>query len=276
MFFLMSISWMLGVLSGGAVLNAGEVAEGPDSLTLSMAQAQLDTLWAIYDKLDGDEQDARRQMTAFFDSWADESASTEVDDTRDSMWRHCDEVYNALFNACYPDVQERTSLYAVRRHRVAPYVVVPDSINFMVVEDSAYWKGLCSSQGRYLRAKLKHSRWHPVLSIDRRILYTHPVRHLAITCFLNGHRKAKENRGEKTPYHERYEWLKQFFPLCWAHTRGYYFLSTPPVVYSLEFNGTLDMVLITNRYPCYDGSTEIYNKINGRWVWKASFDGWME
>ncbi|MCB2205104.1 hypothetical protein KQI65_10170 [bacterium] len=254
-----------------------------DSLSLQQAQVYLDSLWAIYEVRDTDEDYARKRMHAFLDAWADEGRKEVSNSPRDSMAKLCDEVINITFRPRFPHLAEHYRPEdSAQLTSQGEYIVVRDSIRYSVAEDAMDWDTLASQSywepmvtGRIL-SQLTYRKWRPRLQSPRKVLYLDEGRNVAFRAFLNGHTDLQDYRFKKSENDIRFTWVDSFFPICPGHWGDYYGLPTLKAVGRFIFSPSMKKVIVSIADGCFTGSKAILIQRDDGWQQETTFGHWVE
>jgi hypothetical protein len=256
--------------------------EDLDPASLRQAQVYLDSLWAIYEFLDTDEDNARLRMHAFLRAWADADKQRMAASADDPVENLCDAVFNATFRPRFrPQSYSHNPGRSPERTNQGDYLILPDSVSFVVLGNTQAWDTL--SNGKFsafvehlmIRNGLTYRKYRPRLQTTRTVLYGDQIHWCAFYSFLHGDRTpstnttARSDRRPQVPGHS--SWIRSFIQVCF-HT-----LVTQPTIYRIEFNSTMNEALVSDADDCgYKGATDLYTKIETVWTKKHVVSTWAE
>ncbi|MBE0645876.1 MAG: hypothetical protein IH600_17480 [Bacteroidetes bacterium] len=249
-----------------------------NSAALVRAQVYLDSLWAIYDVVVDSTPSAQTRMRWLLDEWEENRTPSAV--PAGSAAQVCREVYSDVFRSRYYSnvrTEEKRGLVSTVK---TPYLLIPDSVRYLVIADSSTWATLSGRSGDHrARNSLLYShpdtrRFHPDLEMPARIIHIDQTQYEALNCFINGEKAATEYSRQRSPTTDRFDWLCRFFPICFSHGGDRYPLYAHPVIGFIALNHDMTEAVVTITLWCYFGEKRLCRKVDGVWKSIKSFDGW--
>jgi hypothetical protein len=241
-----------------------------DSTALVRTQVYLDSLWAIYRTVENDTTGARTRMLQLLDAWAGER--NPGDTPPESAMRVCRDVYSDAFRSHYFSnvrTEERRGLVATVR---TPYLLIPDSVLYVVITDTTKWATLSGRTGDYrARNIILHShpcdqKFIPDLKMPAKIIHIEQAHYEALNCFINGEFTAQEKSTERSPHKERFDWLSKFIPMCFSHLGDRYPAYTLPDINIIALNGDLTEAVVDFSPWCYAWEYRLFRLVDGVWT----------
>ncbi|MFA6235001.1 MAG: hypothetical protein WC824_12585, partial [Bacteroidota bacterium] len=219
-----------------------------DSTALVRTQVYLDSLWAIYDAVGDSTASAQTRMVRLLDTWDEDRKPGEMPDG--GVIQVCRSVYSDVFRSHYYSnvrTEEKRGLVATVR---TPYLLIPDSVRFTVVTDSAIWDTLSGRAGdSRARNTILYShpglqKFIPALKMPAKIIHIEQAQYEALNCFINGESTAQERSTERSPHKDRFDWLCEFFPICFSHGGDRYPLYARPSIGIIALNHELTEAVV--------------------------------
>jgi hypothetical protein len=247
-----------------------------DSVSLVRAQVYLDSLWAVYAAAQAGAESANPRMVHLLNEWAERRSSAQ--DTLTRAVQVCIDVYSDLFRSRYFSnvrTEEKHGLVATVR---TPYLLIPDSVRYLVIDDSTTWAMLSGRAGdrkarnAILYYPTESRTFVPTLEMPATIIHTEHALFEALNCFINGEKTAQESSSERTPTKGRFDWLSEYFPICFSHFGNYYPVYASPQIGIVALNHDLTEAVVTFSPWCYTGEKRHCRKVDGVWKSIESYD----
>jgi hypothetical protein len=258
-----------------------------DSVAQRQAQLYLDSLNTIFRLIEEDVPLARQRMHAFLDSWVKLDRTWMASHPPDDTARLCDEVFAYLFEPKMQRWKVIPPQFPELGTSMGRYVVLPDSIEFTLVNHGSVWDSLMKGAEEERTGglsmvfweaweNLAFGKWRPRLTTGRTVLYMAADRYVALKAFLYNHDVIPSGREDGRYSEKRFEWIESFFPICPGHWGPYFFMATMPNIDQLVFAPQKDTVIVRTRTGCFSGSSGIHHRTDDSWKLMQGITGWYE
>jgi len=247
-----------------------------DSLSLARAQVYLDSLWTVYAAAGNGPEQARTRMLQLLDEWAANRNPEEA--APNHAVEVCREVYSDIFHSrYYSDTLSPEEQRFVPKVKT-PYLLIPDSIWYCVIDDSTTWATVSGRAGtrKARNARLYYpdnaAKFVPDLEMPATIIHIEQAQYEALNCFINGEKTAIEGSTEQSPTRDRFEWLLEFLPLCRSHDGNFYPIYSDPRIGVVALNHDYTEAVVTISTRCYHGEKWLCRFVDGMWKRIESYD----